>query len=227
MRKYANVTGEYLGEIADKKCYPFTTQKPLPKTELKENEFFAFLDKNGNVQMWETDSCDWRIKTRFEKCTAYSKETGSEKEFDDKSLVTDDYTLLEPLPNSIWIDDKWVVQLDLAQQSKHNEINAWRDAQENNPTAIVELLDTAWDANPAAQNRISKTLVSTDAMPPFWTDAYNNDVIITKDELQSIYNQIIEIGGLIHVRQRQMKEDIEMLTDAEEVQNYVVGWGAE
>ncbi|EPI8560819.1 phage tail protein [Vibrio fluvialis] len=91
------VSGEYIQSQKLTQKVGFTTSQPLPEIDLAENEYFAMLDANGKVQYWPDDAgCSWQVKTRFEKVTAYSKETKESKQFDDKTLVTDEYTLTQP-----------------------------------------------------------------------------------------------------------------------------------
>ncbi|EHO5193102.1 DUF4376 domain-containing protein, partial [Salmonella enterica] len=64
-----------------------------------------------------------------------------------------------------------------------------------------------------------------------WTDADNNDVPMTAGELLNLSDAIdlamFTKGLQIHMRQRQMKEEVDKLTDAQAVLNYVVGWPEE
>ncbi|EHO5192951.1 DUF4376 domain-containing protein, partial [Salmonella enterica] len=64
-----------------------------------------------------------------------------------------------------------------------------------------------------------------------WTDADNNDVPMTAGELLNLSDAIdlamFTKGLQIHMRQRQMKEEVNKLTDAQAVLDYVVGWPEE
>ncbi|ECH2931424.1 DUF4376 domain-containing protein, partial [Salmonella enterica] len=63
-----------------------------------------------------------------------------------------------------------------------------------------------------------------------WTDADNNDVPMTSGELINLSDAIDQamftMGLKIHMRQRQMKEEVDKLTYAKSVLDYVVGWPA-
>lgn len=89
-----------------------TTIEPL---EDKEGFDVVF---NGEV---------WEYKKQHVKVTAYNKETKQSKEFDDESLVGDEYTALEPLDNSIWVESEWVVQEDLVEESNRIKAKSTRD----------------------------------------------------------------------------------------------------
>ncbi|EKO3371271.1 hypothetical protein RDG65_001290 [Vibrio fluvialis] len=93
----SSTTGEYIKSEKLAVKMGFTTSQPLPDVVLAENEYFVMLDADGKVQYWPDDAgCTWQVKTRFEKVTAYHKHTQQPKAFEDKSLVTDDYTLKAP-----------------------------------------------------------------------------------------------------------------------------------
>ncbi|EAO7621040.1 DUF4376 domain-containing protein [Salmonella enterica] len=118
-----------------------------------------------------------------------------------------------------------------AKDQKHAEINAWRDAQENG-SIIFTLNGHKWDCGKASQTRLAPVVAvaKSGALPPgfFWTDADNIDVPMTADELTALeaamqQNMVLQ-GFRIHERQRQMKEDVDKLTDYKAIQNYVPGW---
>ncbi|HFG1770853.1 TPA: phage tail protein [Vibrio cholerae] len=107
-------SGEYLQsqELLHKVGY--TTSQELPNVSLAENEYLAMLDVSGKVHYWPDDkNCFWQVKKRFEKATAYLKSNCTQqKEFNDVTLVTDDYTLKEPATRfDEWIDDAWVTNI--------------------------------------------------------------------------------------------------------------------
>lgn len=62
----------------------------------------------------------------------------------------------------------------------------------------------------------------------FWTDASNEDVPVTVDDLLAIDAGMTQVmvtqGFKIHERQRQMKKDISELTKVSDILNYPVGW---
>lgn len=122
-------TGEYLGVVdavkniksKDFMVPPYHTPES-PTSELKENEYHAFLDSNGNVPR-DYKSGAWVVKERFVKVTAYNKETKQPKEFDDKYLVADDYTLLNPATQfDEWIDNAWVTNEQAKYESQVQQV---------------------------------------------------------------------------------------------------------
>ncbi|HFZ7969451.1 TPA: DUF4376 domain-containing protein [Salmonella enterica subsp. enterica serovar Birkenhead] len=118
-----------------------------------------------------------------------------------------------------------------AKSAKHAAINAWRDAQESG-SIIFTLKGHRWDCGKASQARLAPVVAvaKSGALPPgfFWTDADNIDVPVTADELIALeaamqQNMVIQ-GFKIHERQRQMKEEVDKLTDYKAIQNYVPDW---
>ncbi|EAO6532244.1 DUF4376 domain-containing protein [Salmonella enterica] len=120
---------------------------------------------------------------------------------------------------------------EVVRNQKHAEINAWRDQQENGSTTF-DWNSHKWDAGKASQDRLSPVLVvaKSGQLPDgfFWTDANNEDVPVTVDDLLAIdagMTQVMVMQGFkIHERQRQMKKDIAGLTDVRDILNYSVGW---
>lgn len=121
--------------------------------------------------------------------------------------------------------------LTAAKDKKHAEINAWRDVQESGNYPF-ELNGHRWDCSKASQDRLAPVtaVARQGTLPPgfFWTDADNEDIPVTADELSALegamqQNMVLQ-GFKIHERQRQMKEEVDKLTDYRSVQNYVIGW---
>ncbi|EKG6158304.1 DUF4376 domain-containing protein, partial [Salmonella enterica] len=84
----------------------------------------------------------------------------------------------------------------------------------------------------ASQTRLSPVVAvaKSGMLPPgfFWTDADNIDVPMTTDELTALeaamqQNMVLQ-GFKIHERQRQMKEEVDKLTDCKAIKDYAVGW---
>lgn len=128
----SSVTGEYIksGKISVKMGY--TTSQSLPEVVLAENEFFAMLDANGKVQYWPDDTeCTWQVKTRFKKVTAFSKETKEPKQFDDKTLVPHEYTLIQPPQQYVtWIEELgyWEVDTQAKYEAEVQQVNHTRES---------------------------------------------------------------------------------------------------
>ncbi|EIR3456466.1 DUF4376 domain-containing protein [Salmonella enterica] len=118
-----------------------------------------------------------------------------------------------------------------ARSRRYAEINAWRNQQENGSTTF-DWNGHKWDAGKASQDRLAPVLVvaKSGQLPDgfFWTDASNEDVPVTVDDLIAIdagMTQAMVIQGFkIHERQRQMKKDIAELTKVSDILNYSVGW---
>ncbi|EGZ5754526.1 DUF4376 domain-containing protein [Salmonella enterica] len=121
--------------------------------------------------------------------------------------------------------------IQAARKAKHAEINAWRDSQEDG-NIIFTLNNHRWDCGKASQARLAPVVAvaKSGTLPPgfFWTDADNNDVPVTTDELTALeaamqQNMVLQ-GFKIHERQRQMKEEVDRLTDYAAIRAYRPGW---
>ncbi|HAF5675555.1 TPA: DUF4376 domain-containing protein [Salmonella enterica subsp. enterica serovar Kottbus] len=118
-----------------------------------------------------------------------------------------------------------------ARAFKYNEINKWRDAQESG-NVIFTWKKRRWDASRVSQSRITPVLelAATQGLPEgfFWTDADNNDVPVSVEDLQAISDgmekALVAQGWKIHERQRQMKKAVDALTTSADIINFAVGW---
>ncbi|EGG3071153.1 DUF4376 domain-containing protein [Salmonella enterica] len=121
--------------------------------------------------------------------------------------------------------------LAAAKQKKRDEINAWRDAQENG-NYLFTYNGRRWDYGKATQDRMSISLAvaKRGALPDgfAWTDGDNNIVPMTNDSLialaAAIEEAMFEKGMAINQRQLQMKAELEAVTSLDDARNYPVGW---
>lgn len=124
-----------------------------------------------------------------------------------------------------------LMTLEKARRAKRDEINRWRDNQEDG-SAVFEWNGRKWDASKASQERLASILVLTRTadLPAgfYWTDADNNDVSVTPDDLVSISENMtatmVAQGWKIHERQRDMKKEVGALIKISDILNYPVGW---
>ncbi|HBM0096111.1 TPA: DUF4376 domain-containing protein [Salmonella enterica subsp. enterica serovar Blitta] len=124
-----------------------------------------------------------------------------------------------------------LLTLDEARQQKSREIDDWRD-QEESGSVTFNWNGRSWDAGKSSQDRLAPVLAAAKAgqLPPgfFWTDANNEDVTMTVDDLTAISagmaQAMVAQGFKIHERQRRMKKEIAALNRVSDVLSYVVGW---
>lgn len=108
------------------------------------------------------------------------------------------------------------------------KINAWRDAQEQ-AQVVFEWGGRQWDGGLRVRTRL-QPVVALPELPPgfFWTDYGNEDVPVTVADIGALNAAheaaLIAQGWAIHVRQREMKTEVELLATAAEVLAYPVGW---
>ncbi|EHI8953376.1 DUF4376 domain-containing protein [Salmonella enterica] len=116
-------------------------------------------------------------------------------------------------------------------RAKHEEINVWRNTQEN-ANYVFQFDNHKWDYGKATQERLSLSvqMAKTNKLPEgfAWTDADNNDVPMTAGELLNLSDAIDQAmfkkGLEIHMRQRQMKQEIDEMSDRMAVKYYRPGW---
>ncbi|MGK0601874.1 DUF4376 domain-containing protein [Yokenella regensburgei] len=125
----------------------------------------------------------------------------------------------------------WLMTPAKALEQKNSEIDSWRSKQADSRLTF-EWNGHLWDASKASQEKLAPVLVVANSgqLPEgfFWTDASNNDVPMTVEELRKINigmtQAMVEQDFKIHERQRQMKKEIQALTITSEILNYPVGW---
>ncbi|MEZ9233237.1 hypothetical protein AB4259_19370 [Vibrio amylolyticus] len=89
---------------------------PIFNSELEQLRFNA---KTGQ----------WKVEAKFVAVVAYSKLTKQQKEFDDASLVTDDYTLSKPTTQyDEWINDNWMTNESDKYIAEFSQVDATREA---------------------------------------------------------------------------------------------------
>ncbi|EON0915657.1 DUF4376 domain-containing protein [Escherichia coli] len=114
---------------------------------------------------------------------------------------------------------------------KTAEITAWRNQQEN-AEITFELNGRRWDAGHAPRNRLAPVLDAARAgvLPEsfYWTDADNNDIALTTEELEALdagmVQAMVQQGFRIHEQQRRMKQAIDALTTPDDILAFVVSW---
>ncbi|MYZ41432.1 DUF4376 domain-containing protein [Schauerella aestuarii] len=109
-------------------------------------------------------------------------------------------------------------------------IEAWRDAEER--AGVKFTFDGhEYDGGEKSRMRLQDAVASGIGSSGqfFWTDESNEDVPMQAENLSGLYGAMmgarVEQGFRIHVRQRQMKEEVAGL-DAAGLADYQVGWPA-
>ncbi|ELB8517312.1 DUF4376 domain-containing protein [Salmonella enterica] len=129
-----------------------------------------------------------------------------------------------------WVDIP-LPDIEDARSRKHDEINAWRNKQES-ANYTFTFNNHKWDYGKATQERLSLSvqMAKANKLPAgfIWTDADNNDVPMTAGELLNLSDAIDQAmftkGLQIHMRQREMKEEIDGMTDVKAILDYKIGW---
>jgi len=120
------------------------------------------------------------------------------------------------------------LELEDVRNSVTAQISAWRDSQEAAGVKFEydgRLYDGGDKSRLRLQDAVASGIGATGQF--FWTDEANDDVPMDADGLAGLHGAMmsarVEQGFRIHVRQRQMKEEIAAL-DVDALQAYQVGW---
>ncbi|EJP5180506.1 DUF4376 domain-containing protein [Salmonella enterica] len=218
-------TNEFIG--AGDAYIPPHTGLPAGCTDIAPPDIPA-----SHIAVFDTETQTWGLFEDHRGATVYDTTTGNQVYISEPGPLPENTTTQAPAsPIDKFENGQWVADLNTALIQKHAEINAWRDQQENGSTTF-DWNGHKWDAGKASQDRLAPVLVvaKSGQLPDgfFWTDANNEDVPVTVDDLLAIdagMTQAMVIQGFkIHERQRQMKKDIAGLTDVRDILNYPVGW---
>ncbi|ECR7647696.1 DUF4376 domain-containing protein [Salmonella enterica] len=189
----------------------------------------------SHTAVFDTENQTWSLFEDHRGETVYDTTTGNQVYISEPGPLPENTTTQAPAsPIDKFENGQWVADLNTALTQKHAEINAWRNSQEN-ANYVFQFNNHNWDYGKATQERLSLSvqMAKQNKLPVgfIWTDADNNDVPMSAGELLNLSDAIDQAmfttGLQIHLRQRQMKEDIDKLTDAQAVLDYVVGWPAQ
>ncbi|EED8308026.1 DUF4376 domain-containing protein [Salmonella enterica subsp. enterica serovar Minnesota] len=188
----------------------------------------------SHTAVFDSEKQTWSLFEDHRGETVYDTTTGNPIYISEPGPLPENTTTLAPAsPIDKFENGQWVADLNTARIQKHADINNWRNTQEN-ANYVFQFNNHNWDYGKATQERLSLSvqMAKQNKLPGgfIWTDADNNDVPMTAGELLNLSDAIDQAmftkGLQIHMRQRQMKEEIDKLTDAQAVLDYVVGWPA-
>ncbi|ECG8627938.1 DUF4376 domain-containing protein [Salmonella enterica subsp. diarizonae] len=218
-------TNEFIG--AGDAYIPPHTGLPADCTDIAPPDIPA-----SHTAVFDTEKQTWGLFEDHRGETVYDTTTGSQVYISEPGTLPENTTTQAPAsPIDKFENGQWVADLNTALIQKHAEINAWRNSQEN-ANYVFQFNNHNWDYGKTTQERLSLSvqMAKQNKLPAgfIWTDADNNDVPMSAGELLNLSDAIDQAmfttGLQIHLRQRQMKEDIDKLTDAQAVLDYVVGW---
>ncbi|EJG7679894.1 DUF4376 domain-containing protein [Salmonella enterica] len=188
----------------------------------------------SHTAVFDSEKQTWSLFEDHRGETVYDTTTGNPIYISEPGPLPENTTTQAPAsPIDKFENGQWVADLNTARIQKHADINNWRNTQEN-ANYVFQFNNHNWDYGKATQERLSLSvqMAKQNKLPDgfIWTDADNNDVPMTAGELLNLSDAIDQamftMGLKIHLRQREMKEDIDKLTDAQAVMDYVVGWPA-
>ncbi|EBE7554974.1 DUF4376 domain-containing protein [Salmonella enterica] len=220
-------TNEFIG--AGDAYIPPHTGLPANCTDIAPPDIPA-----SHTAVFDSEKQTWSLFEDHRGETVYDTTTGNPIYISEPGPLPENTTTQAPAsPIDKFENGQWVADLNTARIQKHADINNWRNTQEN-ANYTFTFNNHNWDYGKATQERLSLSvqMAKQNKLPDgfIWTDADNNDVPMTSGELLNLSDAIDQamftMGLKIHLRQREMKEDIDKLTDAQAVLDYVVGWPA-
>ncbi|EDV9907332.1 DUF4376 domain-containing protein [Salmonella enterica subsp. enterica] len=220
-------TNEFIG--AGDAYIPPHTGLPANCTDIAPPDIPA-----SHIAVFDAGTETWSLHEDHRGETVYDTQTGNQVYISEAGPLPENTTTQAPAsPVDKFENGKWVADLNTALTQKHAEINDWRNIQEN-MNYVFRFNNHNWDYGKTTQERLSLSvqMAKANKLPAgfIWTDADNNDVPMSAGELLNLSDAIDQamftMGLQIHLRQREMKEEVDKLTDAQAVLDYVVGWPA-
>ncbi|EIY1731493.1 DUF4376 domain-containing protein [Salmonella enterica subsp. enterica serovar Newport] len=218
-------TNEFIG--AGDAYIPPHTGLPANCTDIAPPDIPA-----SHIAVFDAETETWSLHEDHRGETVYDTTTGNQIYISEAGPLPENTTTQAPAsPVDKFENGKWVADLNTALTQKHAEINDWRNIQEN-MNYVFRFNNHNWDYGKTTQERLSLSvqMAKANKLPAgfIWTDADNNDVPMSAGELLNLSDAIDQAmftqGLQIHLRQREMKEEVDKLTDAQAVLDYVVGW---
>ena len=111
--------------------------------------------------------------------------------------------------------------LDELKAQKLTEFKAIRDAEEVNP---IEYNGNLFDFDDKARDRINSAIIalSITGQSIEWTTADNTNVTVTADDLRGVVANVAVRSNNLHIKYRELKEQILACTTKEELEN--ISW---
>ncbi|EBA4726171.1 DUF4376 domain-containing protein [Salmonella enterica] len=186
----------------------------------------------SHTAVFDSEKQTWSLYEDHRGETVYDTTTGNPIYISEPGPLPENTTTQAPSSSIDKFENgQWVADLSTALIQKHADINNWRNIQEN-MNYVFRFNNHNWDYGKVTQERLSLSvqMAKANKLPAgfIWTDADNNDVPMTANELLNLSDAIDQAmftkGLQIHMRQREMKEEVDKLTDAKAVLDYPVGW---
>ncbi|ECC5789509.1 DUF4376 domain-containing protein [Salmonella enterica] len=218
-------TNEFIG--AGDAYIPPHTGLPANCTDIAPPDIPA-----SHTAVFDSEKQTWSLYEDHRGETVYDTTTGNPIYISEPGPLPENTTTQAPSSSIDKFENgQWVADLSTALIQKHADINNWRNIQEN-MNYVFRFNNHNWDYGKVTQERLSLSvqMAKANKLPAgfIWTDADNNDVPMTANELLNLSDAIDQAmftkGLQIHMRQREMKEEVDKLTDAKAVLDYPVGW---
>ena len=126
---------------------------------------------------------------------------------------------VEQAPNGQWYVAGYV-PIDELKQAKINEFKNIRDTEEVKP---IEYNGNLFDYDEKARDRINSAIIALDITGQSieWTTADNTNVLVTADDLRGVIAAVAMRSNELHVKYRQLKDQVEACTTKEALEKIV------
>lgn len=116
----------------------------------------------------------------------------------------------------------YVPPLEEVQAAKLAELKTTRDTLETEP---IEYNGSRYDYDDKARDRINAAIIALDISGQSieWTTADNTNVLVTADDLRAVVANVAVRSNQLHVKYRELKEQIEACEDKESLDE--IQWG--
>lgn len=108
--------------------------------------------------------------------------------------------------------------LDELKAQKLTELKTIRDTEETMP---IEYNGNLFDFDDKARDRINSAIIALDVNKGqiAWTTADNTEVMVNADDLRGVIAAVAMRSNELHVKYRQLKEQVEACTTKEQLEN--------
>lgn len=115
--------------------------------------------------------------------------------------------------------DGFVVYVPPIEQTKRHKINEFKNKRDYEEVQPIEVNNHLFDYDGKARDRISAAIVALEGQDPiYWTTADNSNVLVSANDLKNVVRAVAVRSNALHVKYRQLKEQVLNATTNEQVE---------
>ncbi len=101
---------------------------------------------------------------------------------------------------------------------KRKKINSFKNKRDYLEIQPIEVNNNLFDYDNQARDRISAAIIALEGQDPIqWTTADNQNVLVSANDLKDVVRAVAVRSNVLHVKYRQLKEQVLAATTKEEV----------